>query len=131
MTSVGSNTQLVTSQPTSIAQVLREIEAARAREAVLDSELASLLKTRQSLATQIGTLYNATDDVAVIHDTTQRMVMSACNALLCYACVALTDDLLFREQAAKIHQSSVSATALSSKVKELDTAQSRLRDALV
>jgi hypothetical protein len=33
-------------------------------------------------------------------------------------------------QAAKINQSSVSAIALSSKVKELDTAQSRLRDAL-
>ncbi len=92
-------------QPMNIQAVLKEIEAARAREAVLDADLTALVKTRATLASQIATLHNASDDVSAVHDTTQRM-------------------------AAKIHQSSVSAIALSSKVRELDTAQSRLRDAL-
>jgi hypothetical protein len=61
-------------QPSSIEQVLREIQNARTREAALDQELTGLLATRVTLQQQISTLHSLPDDIAAVHDTAQRMV---------------------------------------------------------
>eukprot|EP00808_Paulinella_micropora_P001905 g15409.t1 len=91
----------------SINQVIQEIRVAQAKQAELDVQLGALMAKRKELEKKI--------DVAVFPTSDHALRQAGEHA---------------RQLALRVSKSSVSAVGLSRKVRELDTAQSRVRAAL-